>query len=138
MKKPKSVLAAEALVDAKDAEIVAAQAALKQLEMERREAYLAVRAAQAEADAALPQCRMVRVRWRSGGEEELWRVVIVRKTPGGMLVVRRVGEPDGYEERFRWAAYAGNYRQQKPSSFASDHYELRDVPADFMPVGQEA
>lgn len=135
MKKPKTVVDAEAALAAKAAEVAAAEEALKLLKSELGIAYAAVRQAQIEADAELPQCRMVSVRWRNGNIDYMGCVVILRHTPGGMLVVRKVGEPDGSAYKFKWAEYALRYRQAEKVGHISDTRELRDVPAEYMPVG---
>ena len=138
MKKPQTVIDAENALSAKDTEVIAAEDALKRLEAEHGEAHAAVRKARIEADASLPQCGMVRVRWRSGNEVDAGRVVILRRTPGGMLVVRLVGEPTGGEYKFKWAEYAGKFRQAEKGSYSSDTRELRDVPAEYLPTAQAA
>ena len=138
MKKPKTVIDAEDAASAKKAEFEASKEAMNRLEKECFQALAAVRTAQTDADAALPQCRLVRVRWRSSNEEDMGRVVILRRTPGGMLVVRYVGEPDGSEQRFKWAEYAGKFRQAEKGSYISDTRELRDVPAEYLPTCQAA
>lgn len=139
MKKPKSVADAEAVVAVKVELLAAARDAVKQLEREHGEATAAVRQAQEAADATLPQCRLVRIPWRASKEEDIGRVVIVRKTPSGMLVARRVGDASGKEYKFKWAPYAGQYRQaEKRSSFTSDARGLRDVPAEYQHAGQAA
>ena len=111
MKKPKTVIDAKAALSAKAAEVTAAKDALKRLEAEYGAAHMAVRQAQTDADASLPQCRLVRLRWRSDKDENVARVVILRRTPSGMLVVRYVGEPDGSEYKFKWAEYSQRFRQ---------------------------
>lgn len=138
VKRPKTVIEAEAAASAKRAEFEAAKEAVKRLEGEWFQALAAVKAAQTEADAALPQCRLVRVRWRTSNEEEMGRAVILRRTPGGMLVVRYVGDPDGIEFKFKWAAYAGKFRQAEKGGYTSDTRELRDVPAEYLPTCQAA
>lgn len=136
MKKPKTVIDAEAALIAKAVEVAAAKDTLTRLEAEHGAAYSAVYQAQTEADASLQQCRMVRVRWRSDTEEGGARVVILRRTPGGMLVVRKVGDANGYEYRFKWAEHARKYRQAEKGSFTSDTLEMRDVPAEYLPTCQ--
>lgn len=135
MKKPKTVISAETAANAKWTEFEAAKKAMNRLEKEWFQAQAVVRTAQTEADASLPQCRMVRVRRISRNEEDMGRVVILRRTPGGMLVVRYVGEPDGSEYKFKWEEYAGKFRQAEKGS---DTRELRDVPAEYQPCGQAA
>ena len=138
MKKPTIVIAAEEALNAKAAEVAATKDALKRLESEWYAAYAAVRQAQTEADTCLPQCRMVSVRWRSGKEEGGASYVIVRRTLGGMLVVRRVGESSGHEYRFKWSEHAGKYRQAEKPGLTSDTTELRDVPAEYLPTRHDA
>jgi len=134
-KVPKAVADAKEVVIDKLKEIASAKAVLVQLESEHSEACKALRQAQIAADAHLPQCRMVNVRWRSGTEEYPSPVVILRRTPSGMLVVRRVGDHDGSEYRFKPATYGDKYVQVEKSSFRSSLRELRDVPAEYMPKG---
>lgn len=140
MKKHPEVAAAEALVEEKTKALVAAKEAVQVLERERGDAVLALHAAQKSADSALPQCRLVRVSWRSGKAEDAGLVVILRKTPGGMLVVRKVGDASGASEaKFKWREHSGKYAEaKKSSSFTSDQMELRDVPSDYLGVAKAA
>lgn len=134
MKKPKTVLDAEAALIAKAAEVAAAKETLKRLEAEHGAAHNAVRDAQTEADASLPQCRMVGVS-RDGAETGGAPYVILRRTPGGMLVVRRVGDASGGESKFKWAPHAQLFQQAKPGWYRAV-LELRDVPAEYLPARQ--
>lgn len=136
MKKPKTVVDAEAVASAKKAELDAARAAVNRLEKEWFQALAAVKAAQTEADALLPQCRLLRVRWRSEAREDIGRVVILRRTPGGTLVVRPVGEPDGHQFKFKWAEYSRKFRQAERGGYTADILELGDVPAEYQPGAQ--
>lgn len=138
MKKPKTVIEAEAAASAKKAEFDAAKETMNRLEKEWLAALAAVRDAQKAADATLPQCRHVRVRWRSGGTEDMGAVVIVRRTPGGRLVVRNVGDPSGTEYQFKWSEHAGVFKQAEKGTWTSDTRELRDVPAEYLPSAQAA
>jgi hypothetical protein len=138
MKKPKIVIEAEAAVSAKAAEVTAAKETLKRLEAEHAAAYAAVRQAQTEADASLPQCRLVRVRRFGGNEEDCGRCVIVRRTPGGLLVVRSVGDADCGESKFKFSQHRGLYVQAEKTSRWSDPRQLRDVPVEYMPSAQAA
>ena len=137
IKKPKTVIDAEAVLSMKKAEVAAAKEALQRLEVEYGSAIAAVRQAQTDADATLPQCRMVRVRWHSGNEADSASVVILRRTPGGMLVVRRVGEPDGIECKFKWVEHSGKFRQAEKNHYYSDIRELKDVPVEYLPSASE-
>lgn len=130
MKEPQAVVAARQAAEAKKAEVEAAELHLRQLRAEMGTALLAIEAAWDEADAHLPQCQMVKVRWRSGNEEPIGNAAIVRKTPGGQLVVRRRGA----EYRFKWNPYGVKFVQaEKETFFAADRRQLRDVPAEFLP-----
>jgi hypothetical protein len=137
VKKPKTVIEAEAALSAKAAEVTAAKETLKRLEAEHAAAYAAVRQAQTDADASLPQCDMVRVRRYGGKEEDCGRFVILRRTPGGLLVVRRVGEQGG-ESKFKLYQHRGLYVQAEKVRWASDTRELRNVPAEYLPSAQAA
>ena len=69
------------------------------------------------ADVDLPQCRMVSVPWRSGTEVDTGHVVILKKTPSGTLVARRVGDEGGAEYRFKWAEHRAKFVQAEKSKF---------------------
>lgn len=129
MKKHPSVMAAEALAEEKAKELAVERELVQQLEREHSEARVAVRQAQELVDASLPQCRLVQAHWRSGKEANAGRVVILRKTPGGMLVARRVGDYSGAEIKFKWQEHSAKFVDAKrQSSYVSDRLELRDVP----------
>jgi hypothetical protein len=136
MKKPKPVIEAEAALSAKAAEVSAAKETLNRLENELSAAHAAVRQAQTEADASMPQCRMVSVNLRTGGIADGGATyVIVRRAPRSQLFVRRVGDASSCESRFKWCELAGNYRMGKKGSiFTTPTLELRDVPAEYMPA----
>lgn len=138
MKKPKTVIDAEAALKAKTAEVADAKEALKRLDAEQAAAYAAVRQAQTDADASQPQCRLVCVKRYSGKTEDIARAVILRRTPGGMLVVRHVGQPDGTEYKFKWSQHCALYSQAEKGSWSSDTRELRDVPDEYQPTAQAA
>jgi hypothetical protein len=101
------------------------------LEAEHAAAYAAVCHAQTEADEAMPQCCLVRLLPYSGKEEDMGRMVILRRTPGGMLVVRHVGRPACYEYKFKWAEYSRKFQQVDRS-----RCELRDVPTEYQPTSK--
>ncbi len=134
MKKPKSVIDAEAFAAIKKVEFDSAKAAMDRSEKELIEAVAAVRTALIDADATLPKCRKVRVRRQSGTVVDLGQVVIVRKTPGGRLVVRNVGEPSGTASQYKWNPHSGVFRQIEKSSWNGYINELRDVPAQHLPA----
>ena len=133
-KEPDAVALARKAADEKLGELLAARAAAKRLEKEHEDAREAIRRAQEAADAALPQCTRVIVGWRSGKVTPLGKAVILRKTPAGLLVVRRFGDASGDEERYKWSPHSGKFMSAaKKSHFAYDTHELRDVPAEFLP-----
>jgi hypothetical protein len=111
--------------------VSAAKSALLKLENELRDAYGAVAAAQTEADATLPQCRMVRVHCRTGKEEGNARYVIERRTPAGRLVVRQVGNTSNATSTFVWDERANVYRLKSKDRWSMDVIELRDVPPQY-------
>lgn len=128
-----AVAAAELAVSATKAELDAAEATVQALHRKLDEAREGVYKARVAADALLPQCRMVSMRWRNDAEENSANVVILRKTPGGTLVVRRVGV-DGGESRFKWLAPNGEYVYAESSRFyGGSTLKLRDVPPQFIP-----
>lgn len=130
------VALAQAKLDAKASELAAAKEAVSRLEAEHADAGRDLRLAQEAADGGLPQCVVVRSKFRSGREEEMGRFVILRKTPGGVLVTRRVGELNGSEYRFRWDALHSEFVQAEKNTFyGSDTRKARGVPADFLPAG---
>lgn len=133
-KKPSAVALAQAFQVAKEAELREARTVVKTLEGELGAAISATRKAQGDEDAHLPQCKIVTV--MSGGRESVFGpVVILRKTPGGMLVTRRVGEPGAKTFKFTFVGHSGKFVQaEKQSSYAYAHRELRDVPAAYMPA----
>lgn len=138
MKKPKTVIDAEVAMAAKKAAVSEAREALKRLEAEYGDAVLAVRHAQTEADAKLPQCQIVTVRQYNGKVEALSCGVILRRTPSGMLVVRHVGDNEGSEFKFKPGGFYGTFRQAENPSHMGDVRELLDVPAEFLPSAQPA
>lgn len=127
-----AVIAAEAAVSEKAAELVVARERVRQLEQEYATANEALQQARIAADSHLPRCRLVRINSRSGEEREIGPGVILRKTPGGLLIVRRVGAPSG-EIKFKRSEYTGRYTDaSKKSGFVYDRLGLRDVPPEFM------
>lgn len=137
IKKHSAVIEAESALKAKTEEIEEAKRILRVLETERASAYENVKRAQLEADSELPQCRIVRIGWRSWKEESTRNAVILRKTKSGRLVVRYVGDTSGTEMQFKLSKYSnavGSFPFQKVEkmSFASDSIELRDVPDEYM------
>lgn len=129
---PSVVAALEAQAD-RHAEMIAAESAAKSARDAYQAACYAVRKARQLADESLPQCMLVRSAWRRSRMEDAGRVVILRKTPGGLLVTRRVAET--VEMRFKFSPYSGVYiEKRKESTFLSGHYELRDVPPEWMPA----
>lgn len=130
-----AVSAAKLVVELAKADLEDARAEVKRLEQKVSDAHVAWRDAQVAADAELPQCGMVLVKWRSGKEEDAGRLVILRKTPGGMLIARRVGDVYGAEMKFKWSQHRAQFVQAEKSSFyANDTRKICEVPAEFLPV----
>jgi len=126
-----AVIAANELKAEKIKELVIAENAVKVLKDEVSAAYIAARKAQEEDDSKLPQCDMVTVEWRTAKETPAGRVVIMRKTPTGFLIVRRVGEVD-YD--FKFKSENGCYvSAEKRSGYAYNTTALRNIPAEFQP-----
>ena len=139
MKTTNTVSAAEEAVSSKAAELDAAHGEVDRLKREHGEAFAALSKAREDADASLPQCRMVRIVWRGNKAADAGMLVILRKTPTGMIVARRVGAPAGAEFRFKWSAHGQCFRDAaKHSSWLSDSLELRDVPTEYMPASEFA
>lgn len=131
-KKPDAVLAAEAKEREAHEALAAAREALGNAENNYHAAVLVTREARFVADAEFPQCRLVSIGWRNDRETEVGRVVIVRQTPTGMLVTRRVG--DDVEQRFKFSKYRGVYVDaRKSGGYLSTRFELRDIPNEWMP-----
>lgn len=135
MKKNPAVAAAEQAKEAVAKELEEARALVRRLESDHGVAIRAVREAQEMADADLPQCRIAQMRSgvEKNQEEARHRVVIVRRTPTGMLVVRSVGDTSGYEYKFKWSGRA-YVQAEKARGFSFYYNELRDVPAEYMPA----
>lgn len=137
MKKSAAIIAAEFAVAATVQELTTAKAEVARLEDCHKKALSQLWEARKASDSLLPQCRVVSYRWRSGVTEDLHKAVIVKKTPSGMLVVRRFGE-DG-EARYKWRESSRLFVQsEKQSVCAYSVRQLRDVPAEFMPALQPA
>lgn len=135
MKKPKAVLEAEAAVMVKVAELEEAKKAVLRIGKELSAARLDVIAAQTASDAELPQCRIVMYIGFSGTPKDIGRAVILRRTPSGILVVRKAGEANDEARRFKWEDRRGTFCIE--SRYSQDsYYELRDVPAEYLPSDQ--
>lgn len=126
-KKDAEVLAAE---KAEEEALIAWKAAESEALVAKQNYYAACRASQEariKVDETLPQCKMVIVGWM-GNEKDDGRAAILKMTPSGQLVVRRVGNHDE-NYRFRLDKYTGSWRQV--ARYATR--ELRDVPAEYLP-----
>lgn len=131
MKKTADTLAAEKALEAKKQEITAAEAALKVLRSQLDDAHKAVSAARLAGDDCLPKATIVSIGWRSSTVIPVGVGVIDRVTPGGMLIVRRIGTDIEY--RFTWNGRV--FRVKPPrGSWTYDSVELRDVPPEFIPI----
>ena len=136
MKKLKTVIAAEAALKAKQNELEQAQLTIQRLGVDLIQARAALKAAQTEADASLPRCRMVAVYSRTGKEEGVGATyVIVRKTLSGLLVVRRPGDDEECSAKFKWYEHTESYRESaKRRGYNNYVLELREVPAEYLPT----
>lgn len=126
---------AKEALKAKKAEMQAAKEALTRLEGEYFHAVGAVRKAQTKADELLPKCQMVSTTWRAARETDRSQVLILRRTPKGMLIVRRVGDADGSEFRFKWDDLNKVFRQSEKN--LSTCIELHNVPSKYLPPAPE-
>lgn len=139
VKKPDAVVKAEALVAALHAALLDAQAAVQRLSQEHVAARASLKAVVAEADLALPRCGMVLVSGLAGkARGAAVPMVILRRTPTGMLVVRRAGEPFSAELKFKWNKNTERFRPAEATGYLRDARELRDVPVEYMPAGSSA
>lgn len=132
MKLPAPIAVAEAALKAKAGELAEAKHLVERLEREWAEARVALRAALEEADAGLPQGRMVEMSWRGTQARDLGKVVILRRTPSGLLITRRVGEPDANLYKFKRTPHSDVFRQAEKSSSMGATRELHDVPSEFL------
>ena len=132
MKKTQIEIDAEAALAEKKQALADARSRVSFLEKELEELHEAQLEARIKTDSKLPQCNMVR---GFGREKTYDPVVIVRLTPGGLLVVRRVGESRELELKFKWDEYALNYTQAESNLFSGGAYrKLENVPIEFMPA----
>ena len=131
MKKTQIEIDAEAALAEKRQAVVDAKSRVECLEKELQELHELQHEARIKADSKLPQCAMVRG-FALGRTGE--RVVILRLTPGGLLVVRRVGASRELELKFKWDEYALNYTQAESKMFSGGAYrKLENVPIEYIP-----
>ena len=131
MKKTQIEIDAEAALAEKRKALADARSRVSFLEKELDDLHEAQLEARIKADSELPQCNMVRG-FALGRTGE--RVVILRLTPGGLLVVRRVGASSELELKFMWDEYALNYTQAESNQFSGGAYrKLANVPIEFIP-----
>ena len=131
MKKTQIEIDAEAALAEKRQAVADARSRVECLEKELQEFHEAQLDARIKADSELPQCTMV---WGFSWEKTGERVVILRLTPGGLLVVRRVGAKSELELKFKWDKYALNYTQAESNQFSGGAYrKLENVPIEYMP-----
>ena len=136
-KAPKIVEDAMAALAAAEAKVKEADAACALARIEVSHAYEALRIARIAADSNLPKCTIV-TKGRLSKTQSASEGVILRKTPTGLLVVRRVGAKDDSASRFAWSEFRRAYMEKKPRGSGMYHgsFEvLADVPAEFMPQG---
>lgn len=136
MKEHPTILAAREAVDAKLAELAAAELVVKGLRGEVNDARLGVIAAQDAEDVKYPTARLVSVGWRTGKETDMGRVAIVKRTPTGILVTRR----RGIERRFKPSKITGVFYEVGADRFGYvyDTVQLRDVPLADQQITRKA
>lgn len=110
-------------------EVNKAQAVLDEKRNSLAEARKAVEEARKEADGELLQGDMV-ITGRSS-EEADGKAAVVRLTPTGQVVVRRVGS-EGTEMRFGWNKYQGRIEQQAKGRWDGGRRQLRNLPEAFV------
>ena len=139
--KNKSVQMAKEALAEKELALTKALEAVELAKQEKGEAYTALCKAQMDADSGLPSCDCVSIREYGRGDPVLVaRMAILRKTPSGLLVVRRLGEPDGQLYHFKWSPYSSTYHEKKKRErfYSGSRTELRNVPAEFIPKSEAA
>lgn len=95
-----------------------------------QQAHVALRGERIKADQHLPTCRIVKVKRYSGNVVDDEPAVIVRKTPSGILVVRRPG--DSVEIRFKRKSPGAAHRiMESKEAYHLEWLELRGVPPEF-------
>ncbi len=117
----------------------AAKVALEAATKEMQDAWVALRQSMEEADASLPSCKSVTVnRYGGRAEEPASRLVLLRKTPSGLIVARRFGDHDMKPVYFEYVPHIEAYRCKEKASWSRNDWRLRDVPAEFLPVKEAA
>lgn len=121
-------------VQDKQAALHEAEAAAATARQALDDAFDAVAEVQKAIDDRMPQCQMVSIQWRTGKPcNEGQRMVILRKTPGGMLIVRERGKEDAQEYKFKWWSFSGIYREfGKTNSSMTNVRQLSSVPKEFL------
>lgn len=139
MKEPSFVAEAAAAVAAAESAVAAAESAVVARRADLSATRAAYREALERADRGLPKCALVTLSYRTDKIASAAPMVILRRTPGGLLVVRHAGMR-GSESRFEWSAMRGAYVEKRAHGrgFPMAAIELRDVPDEYMPKGREA
>jgi hypothetical protein len=125
--------AAEELVRAKERELAEAEAVVLRIRGEVGAALQALRDARVAADAGLPQCDMVLVSSYRQEVSRTTRMAILRKTPTGMLTLREVGGNKEYRFKPTKWSVGGFALTPKEPTFGNGYFQLRDVPAEYLP-----
>lgn len=129
MKKPQSVIDAEIARDAVQKELTEAKALVERLEHLLSDARKKVKMAQVDEDLKMPQCKMLTaLRW--GGRTLEEDVTVVRVTPSGMIAVKRTGDNNSGEIRFKKRKYSGEY-SSKNGKFESSA-RLVNLPPELF------
>lgn len=107
------------------------QERVKEAEVRVGAAYVAIRAAMIARDEKLPQCESVESsRWSA--KERRTKMVILRKTPAGTLVVRPIGTGEDCAQKYK-TDFSGVFRR---TGKFDGFYRLEGVPAEFLPVAK--
>lgn len=134
MKRPQLVVDAERRVVAAIESLKVLDASVRKMRLEQNQAINDLTAAQTEADADLPQCRVVSVSLRTGAPTGIGAMhVILRRTPAGTIFTRHVGATTDYEYKFKFGEMSGAYVESTRDRYPINRLELRDVPSEFMP-----
>lgn len=125
-KKSQALIDAEAAVIAKKEEHRVMNEGLMRLNDEVNESLAKLRVARIDADAALPQCKVV-----LGSTTR--RMVIVGRAAHGMLRIRDLGDHGGFERKFKYHNLSMTFRSYYGQRGGFGRETLTDVPEEFIP-----
>lgn len=131
MKDTPEIIAARAAHAAAEALKKDLKRQLNEAEKAESDSYAAIRAAMLARDELLPSCWAVTSsRWSQ--KEKRTKMVILRKTPAGTLVVRPVGTGEDSAQKYKPDFSGALRRIGKYDGFD----RLDSVPAEFLPVSK--